>query len=147
MALPDFRIAGTISGNSPEVRVLPAHSSGQTYTFGQCVKLTSGRVEEATSGDIPIGVALEPGSGKATDDDVLVALINEDTIFEADCDADTAITDIGVLADLVLTGGVHQVDIGASTDDCFKVRKVLSPADATNRLVHVTAGPGVLFGA
>jgi hypothetical protein len=141
MALPEFNVASTISGNSPETRMLPEAAVGSTFNRGQCVVINdAGKVEEAATTGLVYGVAAEDATG-VEDNEVAIWVLNDDTIFIAEADADVALTDRYITCDFVIVSTVHLVDVGASTDDTFRVVKVETPATGEKTL-YVTGGPG-----
>lgn len=129
------RVANTISGNSPEVKVFP-EAAEQSFKAGEFVYLVSGKVTVcASNGTTILGMAVADASG-TTDEDCEVYVANGDTVFEANvghgtpASAVTAITDVGVCYALLVASNKHYVDVEDTDNDAFQVRR-LSPKDNT----------------
>ncbi|MCD4785363.1 MAG: hypothetical protein K8T10_16210 [Candidatus Eremiobacteraeota bacterium] len=127
------RVANTISGNSPEVKVFPEAAS-QSFKAGEFVYLVSGKVTVcASNGTVILGMAVADASG-TTDEDCAVYIANGDTVFEANIyhstvgSAVTAITDVGVCYALLVSSNKHYVDKEDTDNDAFQVRRI-SPKD------------------
>jgi len=122
MALPDFRVAKTQSGNSAEVRSHTLDSGSAAVTVGQVVGLAADG-EVTASGDAPAvayGVAASNGTPGGT---ILIYPFTEDIVFSARVVAGAYATDAqqGDLVDLDLTAGVYGLALNESTDDLFEV--------------------------
>jgi hypothetical protein len=145
MAMPDIRVAGTQSGNSPETHQFPEAAVGATFEIGQFVVLNdAGKIEEAADNGIVVGVAAEDATG-VEDTMTLVWPLNDDTVFvgSAETGASLAQTLVGAAVDLTVTAGVHLINESGTTDLLFKVVRV----DEDNDLVYFTGNDGLPGGA
>lgn len=139
MALPEFRVAGTVSGGPPRVqrRIVKA---AETFDAGQCVQIDvgTGHLEECASGAEPYGVALDSAAnGLAADDlSIPVALWSPDTIFSGgNTGVAYAATDLNANTALEVAAGVHGVNNQTIANPCMKVLGVDTTDTASERLL------------
>jgi hypothetical protein len=116
-----------VSGTPPQAFVYPeGGSNNQAFKAGDLVKFVSGKVEIATSGAID-GIARTDANGD-TDEDVVVELINLDSVYTARYTASaTAQTLVGDILDFTFTLGAHVLDESGATTDVVCVQ--LDPRD------------------
>jgi hypothetical protein len=107
--------------------VWPGVASSQTGKMGIPVKLTSGLVTVCSNGDIPYGLLGETiDTAKATSTPVRVYRLNVGTRLEmhvASGGASSAVAtaNLGLDYDLRIISNLAYVDIGATTDKCFRI--------------------------
>ena len=137
MALDNFRVAGTLSGNSPETVQLPEAAS-QSFKRGQCVYLVAGAVTVALTTGVVFGVAAEDASG-TTGNLVRVWVLNSDTKFHCTSNAAVAQAFVGDNADFVIVSTNHQVDPDGTTNNVFVI--VDNPGGVASTDCIVIGGP------
>lgn len=96
-------------------------------TKGRVVMIdTDGYVVHWTTGEIPLGVALEAKeSGDATTAPILIDYIRSGDIFRGTSDAALTQTMVGELVDVKSDG---TVDVGVTTNDDFRVFNIMGAA-------------------
>lgn len=104
----------------PQVLVsMPVDSSSADIAVGDFVSLaTAGYIQQASAGELPVGVAMDAVASPSADGDVSILVdVSPSSVFEFAPDAGTVTQAlVGVTMDV---GGARTVNIDASADDCL----------------------------
>ena len=144
ISLQKAKVAGTISGNSPEVRYF-LEASAQSFKSGQFVYLSSGKVAACADNTASVlGMAVHDASGEENKK-IAVFVANKDTVFEMNvyhatpASAITAITQLGGKYGLEVDDNKCYLNLASTSDVAFQVRD-FSPKDSvgdTYGRVHI----------
>jgi len=110
----DFRVVGGLHGLET---VLATKAAGVVIEAGDLVALSSGLIIKAVAGSTAIAYAPR---GAASADLKCEISVGNDFLLEGTSDANFAVTDKGIICDLVGTTNLL-IDLGESTTDVFQV--------------------------
>lgn len=138
--IPEFRFVRRMGGGEAPVQDFLEDATAQSFTVGQCVRLTvDGTIEECEADDDHIlGIANRAAGGSGTIIPVTLAL--QDVIFEATVTtpANLVAAMVGDTVPLDVTAGVHTVD--ENDPDAAHPFKIIGlPTGATDS-THVNFG-------
>jgi len=134
--------------HSGPVRTIEAvECNTSTFTVGDLVTMAAGLVTIATDDQAVYGVALKAGSGAATGVRTIpVRVITPDTLFVAQVDTTSALTQVGIAYGLnIATAGSMEVDVSDTTTTSVRIERLDSRdgAKAKGRVI-VRFDPTVL---
>lgn len=112
----DFKLVSSYIGGEPTIIMNKASTT--VIEAGDMVALASGLVVKATAASAAIGYA---PYGAIAGETTIKVLDDKDAIFEGTGDEVFAVAQKGAEVDIVVTGGVQLIDVGASTKDVFKI--------------------------